>query len=136
MNRCLWLICESQDRWQRGLARFNDGTFDVRAATSGEIRALAVNVRPLVTMWEMPDGENEVTPFLRSLFAISRTASPPLQMIVFPATLKYGDAEQESLSIMLRQTGADLILRDPEHLPIALRLATNYARRTVRRRNV
>ena len=131
---CPWIICEHRDRWQRAMQHFASGRdprvrFRVQLATLQETlhetRQAAVSGGPIVVLWEIPAQESQE--ILATIQSLSRLRYRPLQIVTFATELGIPTSNSSRLELQLRFVGADLVIRNPEDLRNALRLAVRYA---------
>ncbi len=131
---CPWIICEHRDRWQRAMQHFASGrdlavNFCVRLATLHETlyesRQASVSGSPIVVLWEIPAQESPE--MLATIQSLSRLHYRPLQIVTFATEMGIPAWNSSRLELQLRFVGADVVIRNPEDLRIALRMAVRYA---------
>jgi hypothetical protein len=125
--RCTWAVCETTQRWKRGISRFLPSDFEsgvnafLRFGSIGETLALAMHVRPLVVFWEVRLNAN--AELFRAIAVVARLPDAPLQLVGIPAGWDLTHADFTDLAIKLRQLGAAAVLRNPEDLRAIMRMA-------------
>ena len=117
--RCMWLVCEAENRWRRAVAHFGpqmlpaqECVLVLRSVASPEAcRVAAADQSSAVVLWELPAGDASET-----LAAIDRTARHPgrlLQLVALPPQAALPRQMRVDIELTLRELGVASLLDQP-----------------------
>lgn len=123
----LWIV-EEGTRWQQIMRVLGErfvGSVAMQCCRV-EPRAVLTEIgqpRCSVVLWELsPENIGECCPLIA---ALSRRNERPLQLVTFVARMGIPSRGYSELALTCRQVGADWVVRQPEDMPLVMRLIAN-----------